>query len=261
MQNIEKLEIVYFPVGDLIPYDKNPRKNDQAVPLVRASIEKFGFKVPIVVDENKVVVCGHTRLLAAKEIGMEEVPCIMASDLTPEQIRAFRLADNKVSEASEWDFDILKDEIADLPDFDFKDFGFTDDDLSGGSEDENDDDYTAYTGKLDVPQYQPSDETPATGELANRGKADNLVNEINAADGVPDDVKEFLRLAAMRHVVFDYKKIADFYAAADEKVQELMERSALVIIDYDDAIKNGFVRHSEKLEAIAKGIFDAKRGE
>lgn len=260
MKNIEKLEIVYFPVGDLIPYDKNPRKNDQAVPLVKASIEKFGFKVPIVVDENKVVVCGHTRLLAAKEIGLDEVPCIMASDLTPEQIRAFRIADNKVAEAAEWDLDLLKDEIAELPDFDFGDFGFTDDDLSG-EEEKEDDDYTAYTGKLDVPQYQPADEMPAPNELANREKADNLVAEINAAPDIPEDIREFLRLAAMRHVVFDYKKIADFYAAADENIQELMEKSALVIIDYDDAIKNGFVRHSEKLEAIAKGIFDAKRDE
>lgn len=124
MKNIEKLEIIYIKTADLIPYDKNPRKNEPAVPLVKASIEQFGFKVPMVVDEHNVVVTGHTRLLAAKEIGMDEVPCIRASDLTPEQIRAFRLADNKVSEAAEWDLAMLGDELRDLPDFDFGDFGF-----------------------------------------------------------------------------------------------------------------------------------------
>lgn len=136
MKNIDKLEIQYHNVGDIIPYDKNPRKNDEAVKYVKASIEKFGFKVPIVIDENKVVVCGHTRLKAAKEIGLEQVPCIMASDLTPEQIRAFRIADNKVAEIAEWDMDALKDEISELPDFDFGDFGFTDDELPQEDEEE-----------------------------------------------------------------------------------------------------------------------------
>ena len=124
MKNIEKLEIAYFKVEDLIPYDKNPRKNERAIPFVKASIEKFGFKIPLVIDENKVVVCGHTRLKAAKELGLEEVPCIMASDLTPEQVRAFRIADNKVSEIADWDFDLLDAEMAELPEFDFGDFGF-----------------------------------------------------------------------------------------------------------------------------------------
>ena len=124
MVNVDKLSVVYKSVSVLIPYDKNPRINDKAVKYVRASIEQFGFKIPIVVDENDVIVCGHTRLKAAKEIGLEEVPCIVASDLTPEQIRAFRVADNKVGEMADWDEDVLASEIADLPEFDFGDFGF-----------------------------------------------------------------------------------------------------------------------------------------
>ena len=88
------MEIINRKVKDLIPYDKNPRKNDEAVKYVKASIEQFGFKVPIVIDAAGVIVAGHTRLKAAKELGMEEVPCIVADDLTPEQIKAFRLADN-----------------------------------------------------------------------------------------------------------------------------------------------------------------------
>lgn len=88
------MEIVNRKVKELIPYEKNPRKNDEAVKYVKASIEQFGFKVPIVIDANNIIVAGHTRLKAAKELGMKEVPCIVADDLTPEQVRAFRLADN-----------------------------------------------------------------------------------------------------------------------------------------------------------------------
>ena len=95
-------------LSDLTPYDKNPRKNDDAVKYVKASIKEFGFKVPIVIDKDNVIIAGHTRYKASKELNINEVPCIIADDLTEEQIKAFRLADNKVSEAdmSLFDFNI-----------------------------------------------------------------------------------------------------------------------------------------------------------
>lgn len=124
MKNIDRLEIEYVAIDDIIPYEKNPRKNDKAVPFVKESISQFGFKVPLVIDENNVIVCGHTRLKAAKELGLEELPCVYASDLTPEQIRAFRLADNKVAEKAEWDLGMLGSELLALPDFDFESLGF-----------------------------------------------------------------------------------------------------------------------------------------
>ena len=108
------MEIINRKVKDLIPYDKNPRKNDEAVKYVKASIEQFGFKVPIVIDADGVIVAGHTRLKAAKELGMEEVPCIVADDLTPEQIKAYRLADNMTASKSEWDIELLNTELLDL---------------------------------------------------------------------------------------------------------------------------------------------------
>ena len=120
-------KIVMLPVSEVRPYEKNPRKNTNAVKFVKASIEQFGFKVPIIIDSNRVIVCGHTRLLAAKSLGMSEVPCIMADDLTDDQIRAFRLADNKVGEFAEWDMDLLGDEldaIAEACDIDMGEFGF-----------------------------------------------------------------------------------------------------------------------------------------
>ena len=103
---IEELEL-----SDITPYEKNPRKNDEAVKYVAESIKQFGFKVPIVIDKNNVIVCGHTRYKAAKKLKLKKVPCVMADDLTDEQIKAYRLADNKTGEFAEWDLDILNLEL------------------------------------------------------------------------------------------------------------------------------------------------------
>lgn len=126
----QKTVIVYKPIKDLIPYEKNPRQNDASVPFVANSIKEFGFKVPCVIDKNNIVVAGHTRLKAAKQLGLKEVPCIVADDLTDEQVKAFRLADNSVGMYSGWDVELLIDELADIGefeniDFEMADFGFT----------------------------------------------------------------------------------------------------------------------------------------
>ena len=117
------MEIINKSINDLKPYEKNPRINDDAVKYVAKSIKEFGFKVPIIIDKNNVIVAGHTRYKASLELGLEEVPCIIADDLTDEQIKAFRLADNKVSEKAQWDFNLLDLELAEL-DLDMSDFGF-----------------------------------------------------------------------------------------------------------------------------------------
>ena len=140
------MQIVNKKVDELIPYKNNPRNNDEAIPYVTASIKEFGFKNPIIIDKDNVIVAGHTRLASAKELGMEEVPCIIADDLTDEQIKAFRLADNKVAEKSLWDFNMLDKEIEELSKmedvgFDLKDFGFSDFELSMVGEDMEPDGY------------------------------------------------------------------------------------------------------------------------
>lgn len=122
------MQIVDKNIKELIPYSKNPRKNDEAVEAVANSIKEFGFKVPIVIDSENNVVCGHTRLKAAKKLKMDSVPCVIADDLTEEQIKAFRLAENKVGELAEWDFDLLGEELDGILDIDMSDFGFMDDD-------------------------------------------------------------------------------------------------------------------------------------
>lgn len=129
-ENMQDLKIVYKKVDELTPYENNPRNNDNAVEAVAKSIKEFGFKVPIVIDKEGVIAAGHTRLKAAKELGLEEVPCIIADDLTPEQVKAFRLADNKVGELAFWDYDLLHKELEEISssdlDFDISEFGFFD---------------------------------------------------------------------------------------------------------------------------------------
>lgn len=111
---------------DLKPYENNPRLNEDAIDLVAASIEEFGFKQPIVVDKDLIIIAGHTRWKAAQKLGLEIVPCIQADDLTPAQVKAYRLADNKVAEAAQWDLDALQFELEELDnmDFDMEPFGF-----------------------------------------------------------------------------------------------------------------------------------------
>lgn len=118
------MKIIEKKLTDIKPYENNPRNNDNAVEYVAASIDEFGFKVPIVIDKNSVIVAGHTRYKAAEKLGLEKVPCIIADDLTPEQIKAYRLADNKVSELSTWDGDRLTIELHELEMFDMQTFGF-----------------------------------------------------------------------------------------------------------------------------------------
>lgn len=122
------MEIVLKKLKDLKPYEKNPRRNDEAVEYVANSIKEFGFKVPIVLDKDNVIVAGHTRYKASVQLGLKEVPCIVADDLTEEQIKAFRIADNKVGEIAEWDEDLLAIEMDDITEFDMSDFGFLEED-------------------------------------------------------------------------------------------------------------------------------------
>lgn len=118
------MDVIEKKLKDIKPYEKNPRKNDSAVDAVANSIHEFGFKVPVVIDKDGVIVCGHTRYKAAKKLKLDTVPCVIADDLTDEQIKAYRLADNKVSELAEWDIDLLGEELDDIFEIDMSDFGF-----------------------------------------------------------------------------------------------------------------------------------------
>lgn len=156
------MEIKDLKITDLKPYEKNPRMNDNAVPYVANSIKEFGFKVPIIIDKKNVIVAGHTRYKAAQQLGLETVPCIIADDLTPKQIKAFRLADNKTAEKAEWETEFLSDELKELLDVDMGAFGFEDvlDDLEEELEAQEDD----YEMEL------PEDPRAKTGQIWQLGK-------------------------------------------------------------------------------------------
>lgn len=126
------MEIVNKKIDELIPYKNNPRINEESVEYVANSIKEFGMKVPLVIDKNNVIVTGHTRYLACKQLGIKEVPCIISSDLTDKQNNMYRVVDNKVSELSRWDYDLLDKEIEELEELDYnlEQFGFENEDES-----------------------------------------------------------------------------------------------------------------------------------
>ena len=135
------MKVVEKDIESIREYEHNPRKNEEAVDKVAASIREFGFKVPVVVDADGVIVAGHTRIKAARKLGIDKIPCIVADDLTEEQIKAFRLADNKVGEFAEWDFELLDDELQDINDIDMSEFGFDDSDVEEIEDSEEDDEF------------------------------------------------------------------------------------------------------------------------
>lgn len=138
-----KVQIVYKPIDEIIPYVNNPRNNEHAVDAVASSIKNFGFKNPIVIDSENEIVNGHTRLLAAKKLGLEEVPVLIADDLSEEQVKAFRLADNKVGELATWDEELLQAELDELisQSVDMTEYGFTDEDFAEVENEVEEDDY------------------------------------------------------------------------------------------------------------------------
>ncbi len=254
---MENLKIEYLPVDSLKPYEKNARKHGETdVKAIVSSIKEFGFDDPIGIWSDKnLIVEGHGRLEAAKKLGMKEVPCIRLDHLTDKQRRAYALAHNKTAELSSWLDDVLKEELSDLDEFDMQDFGFLDDttedeeleqEINGGS---------AYAQKAKIPQYEPKGENPSFDMMMDRTKTDELISEIDSAD-IDEETKVFLRNAAYRHTVFNYRNIAEFYAHSDATVQRLMEKSALVIIDIDDAIANGYVKLTKTIQDIIDGEED-----
>lgn len=251
------MDIVNRRLAEIHPYENNPRFNDEAVDAVAASIQQFGFKVPFVLDEDGVIVAGHTRHKACNRlvekygflvpkidgngnltdetIDLSQVPCVVADDLTPEQIKAFRLADNKVAELAYWNEEALAKELEEIADIDMSVFGFGEEESPLGDELEDD----TYTAAVNVPQYEITGKKPTIAEMLDTEKADTLIAKIKASS-VSEEEKAFLIRAAHRHNVFNYGNVAEYYAHASPEMQELMEASALVIIDVGNAIANGY---------------------
>lgn len=256
-----------LPVNQLQPYDKNSRTHtDEQVEQLINSINEFGFTNPVLIDEKNGIIAGHARVLAAKNIGLDEVPTIVCSGLSDSQKKALVIADNQLALNAGWDYDILKTEIEALQDsnFDIELLGFDDSSLDeilggisvGSGGDFNDSDGN-YSRKIEAPIYEPTGAMPAVSDLSDESKTNELKADINTAD-IPEDVRLFLLSAAERHTVFDFSQIAEYYAHAGADVQRLMEDSALVIIDFDRAIENGFVKMSESIRDEFASQYDAE---
>lgn len=239
------MQIVEKELTWLKPYANNPRDNESAVEPVANSIKEFGFKVPIVATSDGEIINGHTRFKASKLLGLKKVPVIISDDLTEEQIKAFRLADNKTGELADWNDELLAKELEKL-DFNLEQFGF---EKLADEFDEEDNEEDPYTSKITTPTYEPTGEEVYLQDLVDTTKRDELIRKIQTAD-IPSDIEEFLKNAAQRHLRFNYRNIAEYYASAPKEVQELFEDSALVIIDYNKAIENGYLKLTEAIESM-----------
>jgi hypothetical protein len=199
---------------------------------------------------------GNGTLEAAKSLGWSEIAVTRCpDDWDSDTAKAYALADNRSSELAEWDEKSLVGQLLELDQngWDVKDLGFTTDDMNEMRKAEQvfGEDENAYTTVVNIPQYEVVGDKPAISELADLGKFYELMNEIVKAD-ISEEERIYLALAAHRHIVFNYKKAAEYYPHATSEMQRLMEKSALVIIDINDAIRYGYVDFVEELNRLEK---------
>jgi hypothetical protein len=247
------MKIEQKKTSELIPYARNSRTHDEKqVSQIASSIKEFGFNNPVLIDGDNGIIAGHGRVMAAQLLKLETVPTIELSHLSDTQKRAYIIADNKIALNSGWDDEMLKLEMIELNDLDFNleltgfdDFVLDDVDNTGaGTLDDK-----KYTAKTDVFTYEPTGEKPELSALFDDTKTKELLEEIKKSD-LGEKEKAFLTVAAYRHTVFNFEQIANYYAHSEIESQNLMEQSALVIVDFDDAIAGGFVQLTKELQQL-----------
>lgn len=259
-------ENITMGIDKLSPYEMNAKVHNEAqVDKIVKSLKEFGWVSPVIIDENNMILAGHGRVMAAKKCGIKTVPCVKVSGLTDMQKKAYILADNKLSEDADWDFAKLKSELEtlvengydstlsgfslDKKDFDYdliEIFGEDAYKIGGDGDEDKKENKSKYTRKIDGIKYE-SEYFPALSELIDKSKYDALIEMIDASS-VSDEEKEFLRCAASRFYKFDYANVADYYCHSSDEMQQLMEKLALVIIDFDKAIEEGIVKLVKNLE-------------
>lgn len=222
------MEILELPIKALKPYEHNPRRNDQAVEAVAASIREFGWKVPIVIDVDNVVVTGHTRLKAAKKLGLTTVPCIRADDLTKEQVKAFRLADNKVAELADWDYDLLNAELEDIS-LDMEEFGF-----EFEVEDEPEEPYEPHEHNSDVLrlQYVDMEQTAGKWQMPILRPTDHIPSDLIPFHwAYPSTCKESEYAKGVHFYIYDYL-FERFWNRPDAYLPKLAEFDCCLTPDF-----------------------------
>ncbi len=221
---MSQIQVIQMNLAEIKPYDNNPRINDDAIDAVAKSITEFGFKNPIIIDKDNVIVCGHTRRLAAMKLGLKEVPCIKADDLTEDQIRAFRVADNKTSELSTWDLDKLKVELGEI-ELDMSEFGF-EDLLDKMKELPKDDDFDADT-ELDKEAFVKK------GDIWQLGR-----HKLMCGDTTSDDVQVLMEGKYADLCVTDAPYNVDYEGGTGMKIQNDHMESEKFLEFLSKAFKN-----------------------
>lgn len=242
-------DIATVPIDDLIRHPETPRRGD--IPAISASIEVNGWYGAVVAQSStRHVLAGNHRMEAARRLGMTDLP-VHWLDVDDATARRILLADNRTSDLATYDDEVLVQLLeAAAADDDLFGSGYDGDDLDDLLADIAGDIDNKYASQIVAPVYHPTGDNPAVTDLSDTEYAETLRSEIEAA-GLDDDLRQFLLSAAERHTVFNFAQIAEFYAHADADVQHLMERSGLVIIDFDKAVENGFVSMSHILAELA----------
>lgn len=256
------LKIESFPIAKLSVDPNNARTHSERnLTAISDSLKQFGQRKPIVVTADNVVIAGNGTLVAAITLDWKHIDIVrIPPEWSDDQIKAFAIADNRTQDLSSFDTDTLLKQLEELEDsqFDLGSLGFDGDYITElGELDDNKElerlagriDDESYTAKITVPHYEIIGEQPSIEELFDDSRAVELQAEI-LNQAVPVEVQQFLSVAAMRHVVFNYRKIAEYYPHAPQEVQRLMEESALVIIDLKDAIRLGFAKFTETIEDL-----------
>ncbi|HEY7866854.1 MAG TPA: ParB/Srx family N-terminal domain-containing protein [Psychromonas sp.] len=234
-------------ISDLIPYARNSRTHSQdQIKQIAASMKEWGWTNPVLIDEENGIIAGHGRVMAAELLGYEDIPCMVAEGWSEAQKRAYVIADNKLALNADWNFELLNLELDQLEEdgFDISLTGFDDLDFDKIDQDFEE---NPYTTKVDTPNYEPTGEKPEVTDLYDDKKAFDLIEDIKNSN-LSDKDKQFLMLAAGRHIVFNYEKIAEYYCHASKELQEFMEANALVVIDFDKAIENSYVKLSKAID-------------
>ena len=242
------LKIEYVKKEDLKPYANNAKVHTaEQIEQIKNSIKEFGFNDPIAIWKDNEIIEGHGRLLAVMEIDeIKDVPIIRLDELTDEQRRAYMLAHNKLTMNTGFDYSILEIELDNI-EIDMEQFGF---DYVEWEHAEPDKTESAYTEKVEGLEYEPSGNDVNIKDCFDEKKYRELIKQIGESS-LTEDEKSFLRLGATRHIIFYYSKIADYYAGkASVEMQNLMESQALVIIDFDSAIKHGYTKLHNEIEQM-----------
>lgn len=236
-------------LADLTPYPGNPRRGNVAA--IAESLESNGQYRPIVVQKStNVILAGNHTAEAAESLGWTTIHAVFV-DVDDEQAKTIMLADNRTSDLAEYDETLLAELLNDMSalggtGYSADDLAEIEAELEAALAVEDEAALQGYTTKIEPPVYEITGDNPPIDELSDRTKTDELLAEIDAAN-LPPDVAEFLRQAAERHTKFNFRNVAEYYAHADAETQNLMERSALVIIDFDKAIENGYVTLTDRI--------------